>query len=164
MSNPIEALKKAKAAGATTFAITNCETSKIHTNADYKVLADAGVEASIAATKSFTAQLLILYVFAMKLAEGNLGKDLTDLKKEFVALVGPSGGGKTTICHLLPRFYNIEKGEILNYTFGDLAVKTGKDDEAILYFTKSLDINSNNIDAKIGMAKLLCKKRLRKST
>lgn len=29
-----------------------------------------------------------------------------------VALVGPSGGGKTTICSLLPRFYNPAKGQI----------------------------------------------------
>ena len=29
------------------------------------------------------------------------------------ALVGPSGGGKTTICHLIPHFYQVQKGRIL---------------------------------------------------
>ena len=33
-------------------------------------------------------------------------------KGDILALVGPSGGGKTTICHLLPRFYNLAEGTI----------------------------------------------------
>ena len=32
---------------------------------------------------------------------------------ETFALVGPSGGGKTTICHLIPHFYNITSGHLL---------------------------------------------------
>lgn len=38
--------------------------------------------------------------------------DFTIKSGKSIALVGPSGGGKTTICSLLPRFYDITDGSI----------------------------------------------------
>lgn len=40
------------------------------------------------------------------------GLDLVVHPGETLALVGPSGGGKSTICSLLPRFYDVDAGSI----------------------------------------------------
>ncbi len=47
-----------------------------------------------------------------------LGEVLTDINLEVpagcsIALVGPSGGGKTTMCNLIPRFYDVTHGRIM---------------------------------------------------
>ncbi|KKQ38286.1 MAG: Isomerizing Glutamine-fructose-6-phosphate aminotransferase [Candidatus Moranbacteria bacterium GW2011_GWF2_37_7] len=73
----LSALKKAKDKGIATFAITNNENSTIYKSTDAGMLAYAGKETSIPATKSFTCQLMCLYLLGIHLA----GKQEQDLYK-----------------------------------------------------------------------------------
>ncbi|MDL2232731.1 ABC transporter ATP-binding protein/permease [Ruminococcaceae bacterium OttesenSCG-928-L11] len=75
---------------------------------------------------------------------------------ETVALVGPSGGGKSTLCHLLPRFYDLDKGAILldgtdirKFTRDSLRRKIGIVQQDTFLFTGSIrdNITYGNFDA-----------------
>ena len=72
----------------------------------------------------------------------NIGKGKT------FALVGPSGGGKTTICHLIPHFYEVETGEILidgisinKMTRGSLRENIGIVQQDVYLFNASIKDN-----------------------
>ena len=68
-SDTLRAAKRAKQLGMTIICITNSNKSSIWNLADYKINCFAGVEKSIAATKSFTAQMLCLYLLTLKYAQ-----------------------------------------------------------------------------------------------
>ena len=65
----IEAMKLARAMGAKTVAITNMMGSQITREVDSVLYTRAGLEVSVAASKTFTAQLSLLFLVALKLAQ-----------------------------------------------------------------------------------------------
>ena len=62
----LEALRKAKAAGALCLAILNVRGSSISRVADYTLYTDAGPEIAVASTKAYTTQMLMFYMLALK--------------------------------------------------------------------------------------------------
>lgn len=68
-SDTNKALIKAKQSGVRTLCVTNKEDSTIWQAADYKICCHAGIERSIAATKSLTSQMMCLTLLALKFAQ-----------------------------------------------------------------------------------------------
>lgn len=69
-------------------------------------------------------------------------------KGKTYALVGPSGGGKTTICHLIPHFYDIREGQLLidgvdinNITRDSLRKNIGIVQQDVYLFNSSIKDN-----------------------
>ncbi|WP_319200452.1 ABC transporter ATP-binding protein [uncultured Ilyobacter sp.] len=67
---------------------------------------------------------------------------------EKVALVGSSGAGKTTICNLIPRFYEVERGaikiddrDIRDYTLESLRDNIGIIQQDVFLFSGSIEEN-----------------------
>lgn len=74
---------------------------------------------------------------------------------ETVALVGPSGGGKTTLCSLIPRFYEVELGHILidGINIKAMTQKSLRDNIGIVQqdvFLFSGTVKENIVYGKIG--------------
>ena len=83
----------------------------------------------------------------------NLDNVLTDFsftahKGQNIALVGPSGGGKTTLVSLIPRFYEVTEGKVLldgcdvrDYTLHSLRQKIGIVQQDVYLFSGSVEEN-----------------------
>ena len=85
-ADTITAVRQAKSKGSHILIVTNRPDSTMAREADSLVPVNAGIEVSVAATKSYMAQLISFYLLAIYMAEvkgiGNLG----DLKHELIIL------------------------------------------------------------------------------
>jgi glutamine---fructose-6-phosphate transaminase (isomerizing) len=79
-ADTIAAMRGAKAKGAITLSIVNVVGSTIAREADFCLLTTAGPEIAVATTKAFSAQLVLLYVLAVRFAVklGKLSKEAED--------------------------------------------------------------------------------------
>ena len=88
-ADTITAIKQAKEKNAHVLIITNRPDSNMARLADSLIPVNAGIEVSVAATKSYTAQLISFYLLAIHLAEikGTLDKNyLKNIKHELIQL------------------------------------------------------------------------------
>ncbi|MCI6276692.1 MAG: ABC transporter ATP-binding protein/permease [Clostridium sp.] len=76
----------------------------------------------------------------------NLSLEIEEGK--MLALVGPSGGGKTTFCNLIPRFYDLNRGDILiddksiyDVTLESLRANIGIVQQEVFLFTGTIKEN-----------------------
>ena len=88
-ADTITAIRQAKEKGAHALIITNRPDSYMARLADSLIPVNAGIEVSVAATKSYTAQLISFYLLALHLAEikGSLDKSyIRQIKHELIQL------------------------------------------------------------------------------
>jgi len=83
-ADTIAAMREAKSKGAITFSIVNVVGSTIAKEADYTIYTAAGPEISVATTKAFSSQLVLLYILALNFAV-KLGKLSQESEKELLS-------------------------------------------------------------------------------
>jgi glucosamine--fructose-6-phosphate aminotransferase (isomerizing) len=86
----LEVIKSANRTGAITISITNAPDSPLAVAAKFHLYCNAGVEASVAATKTFTSQIFLLAQLVAEWAEqrnnpANLKKELTEVPEKVAA-------------------------------------------------------------------------------
>lgn len=111
----LEVLKGATRQGAVTVGITNYPNSPIAQESTYHLNCEAGVEKSVAATKTFTAQMFLLaHLAAMWAGDNEAEKELRTIPGQIMRTLGTSGDIEKKVerfrfmqeCFVLARGFN----------------------------------------------------------
>ena len=125
-ADTLAALREAKSRGARTISITNVEGSTMAREADATLLTRAGKEVAIAATKSFTTQLVLLHLMSLllgrergRLTAADLAEELKHLATVPSLIAGALPAWEKTVSELVPNFASAEAflflGRALHY-------------------------------------------------
>jgi glucosamine--fructose-6-phosphate aminotransferase (isomerizing) len=85
-ADTLAALREAKQRKHPTLAVTNVENSSMASEADIYLPTHAGVERAIPATKSFTAQLLVLRLLSLEAADARGTMDAKEMERQLAEL------------------------------------------------------------------------------
>src|SRR6476661_4749008 len=105
------ALREAKSKGACTIAISNVVGSTIAREADGVLYTHAGKETSIASTKAFTAQMAVLYLIALYIAQSKQKLSREEIRRQIRELLNLPGQTERTLkcrtqCEELAQMYH----------------------------------------------------------
>ena len=95
-ADTIAAMREAKSRGAVTLSIVNVVGSTIAKEADFCIYTAAGPEIAVATTKAFSAQLVLLYLLAVRFAV-NLGKLPQETEQKLLSEIVAMPGKVTEI-------------------------------------------------------------------
>jgi glucosamine--fructose-6-phosphate aminotransferase (isomerizing) len=114
-ADTLAAMRLARERGATVLAVTNIMGSQATRDADGVLFTRAGLEIGVAATKTFVAQVAVMYLLALRLAElrGTLGPQrrralIGDLKGLPHAIAQVVSGGTDAVDRIAERVYSSE--------------------------------------------------------
>lgn len=92
----IEVVRHARSQGALTVSITNYEDSPLSTESEYHFSCLAGEEKSVAATKTFTSQMMIMAMLASELTDGGFYEELKEIPAKISELLKQTEKIETT--------------------------------------------------------------------
>ncbi len=104
-ADTLAALRKAKSAGAKTVGIVNVVSSSVAAESDTVLYTRAGPEIAVATTKAYTAQLVTLYLLALKIARLR-GKINTAEQKRLIGTLHGMRGNIDEMLGSLPEIVN----------------------------------------------------------
>ncbi|HEU4605996.1 MAG TPA: glutamine--fructose-6-phosphate transaminase (isomerizing) [Nitrososphaera sp.] len=103
----LSAIKLARVAGAKILSIVNVPTSSVARTADVSLAINSGPEIGVAATKSFTGQVSLVYAIIDRISGGRVGFDRDVVSEKIAKMLAGSAGIERLVNMTMPKVNDI---------------------------------------------------------